>query len=350
MLPRRPHLAAPSDFPSRSSCAFAESQDINNLLTAFTGGSPASPSRLGQTMQSATRILLTVAVCALGALGAWAGDLPAISGINGKISAEGGAFDDSGAGIALGTLGVPLGHYLGLQADGAIGTIDGETMGGGGLHLFTRDPSSYLLGVYGSYHTWDSIDIWRLAGEAELYLGRFTLSALAGYENVEVPNLSDGLVVLTQDDQHFFGQFDASYYVTDDFKLSAGYRYLNESSFGAASAEYLIRGFEVPVSLFARGYYGDGDYNAVTGGLKIYFSDDPNKSLIDRNRRDDPENYLPVFPKLATKAGTPVCKVSAPADETTTTDCICPSGTVHAGGHPQTITIGVPRFFCGMPA
>jgi len=300
-------------------------------------------------MRIASRTLVAGIVSAISALSALAGELPAVSGINGKISAEGGAFDDSGAGIALGTLGVPLGHYLGLQADGAIGTIDGETMGGGGLHLFTRDPSRYLLGVYGSYHTWDSIDIWRLAGEAELYLGRFTLSALAGYENVDVPSLSDGLDVLTPDDKHFFGQFDASYYITDDLKVSAGYRYLNESSFGAASAEYLIRGFEVPVSLFARGYYGDGDYNSITGGLKVYFSDDPNKSLIDRNRRDDPENYLPVFPKLATKASAPICKVGAPADQTSSGDCICPSGTVHAGGHPQFIPV-LNKYFCGRPA
>jgi hypothetical protein len=280
------------------------------------------------------------------------GELPAVSAINGKISAEGGTFDDQGAGIALGSLGVPLGHYLGLQADGALGTIDGETMGGGGLHLFTRDPSSYLIGAYASYHTWDSIDIWRIAGEAELYFGRFTVSGLAGYENVDVPNTVGDLLVLTPDDKHFFGQIDAAYYVTDDLKLYAGYRYLNEVSFGSAGGEYLIRGHEVPMSLFARGNFGQDEYTSITGGLKIYLSPEPDKSLIDRQRQDDPEIYMPVFPKLATKqAGPPQCKVG-PGPEyrvSSSTDCQCPSGTPRSGGPPQYIPALGGFYTCGNP-
>jgi len=301
-----------------------------------------------------SRAALAALALLCGSCAGLAGDLPAVSGPNGKVSVEGGSFDDEGAGIALGSFALPLGHSFGAQADGAIGTIDGETMGGGGLHLFTRDPSSYLLGVYGSYHTWDSIDIWRLAGEAEAYLGRFTLSGLAGYESVDVPSLSDGLEVLTPDDKHFFGQFDASYYVTDDFKVSAGYRYLNEASFGSAGAEYLFRGYEVPMSLFARGYYGDGDYTSITGGLKIYLSDDPQRSLIDRNRRDDPDIYLPVFPKLATKkdTGPAQCKVG-PSPEyrvTSSSNCICPSGTSRAGQDPLYISFAGGFYVCGNPS
>lgn len=288
-------------------------------------------------MNFTQRMFVVLGLIAAGGAAALAGDLPAVSGPNGKVSVEGGSFDDQGAGIALGSFALPLGPSFGLQADGAVGAIDGEAMGGGGLHLFTRDPSSYLLGVYGSYHTWDSIDIWRLAGEAELYLGRFTLSGLAGYESVDVPSLTDGLEVLTPDDKHFFGQFDGSYYITDDFKVSAGYRYLNETSFASAGAEYLFRGHEVPWSLFARGNFGDDDYTSVTGGVKIYLSGDTNKSLIDRNRRDDPENYLPVFPKLATKSGSslPQCTVSSGhVTSPTNGQCICPSGTPQAGQQP----------------
>jgi hypothetical protein len=286
-------------------------------------------------MNCARRTLIILGLIVAGATIAWAGELPAVSGLNGKVSVEGGAFDDSGAGIALGSVAVPLGHSFGLQADGAAGAIDGEAMGGGGLHLFTRDPSSYLVGVYGSYHTWDSIDIWRAAGEAEFYLGRVTLSGLAGYESIELPSLSDGFEVLTPDDKHFFGQFDASYYITDDFKLTAGYRYEDETSFGSAGAEYLIRGREVPLSLFARGNFGDDSVNAITGGLKVYLSPEPNKSLIDRNRRDDPEIYMPVFPKVATKSGLPQCslnlgRVTSPAGG----QCLCPSGTSQAGQQP----------------
>lgn len=301
-------------------------------------------------MRIARGRLIAFSLMALVGLAANAGELPAMSGINGKISGEGGTFDDQGAGIALGSLGVPLGHYLGLQADGAIGAIDGEAIGGGGLHLFTRDPSSYLLGAYASYHTWDSIDIWRVAGEAELYLGRFTVSGLAGYENVDVPSLSDGLEVITPDDKHFFGQVDAAYYITDDLKVSAGYRYLNETSFGSAGAEYLIPGHEVPLSLFARGYYGNDDYTSITGGLKVYFSAEPDKSLIDRNRRDDPDNYVPVFPKLAKSSSSqslPACKLTNVAEVSSPADgkCLCPSSTPLSGQQPFAGPGG--KYFCG---
>ena len=70
----------------------------------------------------------------------------------------------------------------------------------------------------------------------------------------------------------------------------------------------------------------------VTGGLRIYLSDDPNKSLIDRHRKDDPKVYAPTFPTLAPQTAsqkpTPQCtvnsfnKVTSPADG----NCICPSG------------------------
>ena len=200
---------------------------------------------------------------------------PAVSGPNGKISVEGGSYEDEAAGIALGSFGVPLSHSFGLQFDGAVGTIDDELLGGGGVHLYTRDPSSYLLGVYGSYHTWDDINIWRTAAEAELYLGRFSLSGLGGYESVEVPSYSGGLLVLNQDDEHFFGHLDLAYYPLDNLKLSAGYRYESEISLGTAKAEYLLSGFETPISVFARGDFGEEDYTSVSGGLKVYFGADP---------------------------------------------------------------------------
>ncbi len=289
-----------------------------------------------------------LAALILAGLGAEADQLPAVSGPNGKISVEGGSFDDNSSGLAFGSFTMPLGTSLGLQTDGAVGAIDNDTMGGGGLHLFTRDPSSYLLGIYGSYHTWDDINIWRAAAEFELYLSRFSFSGLAGYESVAVPSTSNGLLVLTPDDEHFFAQTDLAYYITDDFKISGGYRYLNETSFAAAGAEYLFRAHDVPMSLFANGDFGDEDYTRITGGLRIYLSGDPGKSLIDRHRMDDPQTYMPVFPTLVTQTTSTAaggssnyCKVTgsnfqvtSPADG----NCICP---------PNSLTPGVPPGFTG---
>ncbi|MFA5902112.1 MAG: hypothetical protein WC829_23720 [Hyphomicrobium sp.] len=290
------------------------------------------------------KVLLAVclAMSAIGGRDIQAGELPAVSGPNGKLSVEGGSFDNEAAGIAQGSFAMPLSPWLGLQADGAVGSVDDEVLGGGGLHLFTRDPSSYLVGAYGSFHTWDSIDIWRIAGEAELYLGRVSLEGLAGYESVEVPSTVGGLEVLTPDDKHFFSEADIAYYITDDFKVYGGYRYVNETSLGAAGAEYLIRGSDVPLSLFARGDFGNEDYASVTGGLKVYLSGDPQKSLIDRHRMDDPQTYMPVFPKLVTKTATAstesnLCKVSGPAFVVTSPadgNCICPSNSLTPGVPP----------------
>ena len=280
----------------------------------------------------------------LGALPVRGGELPAVSGPNGKLSVEGGSSVDDGEGVATGSFAMPLAPWLGLQADGAVGTFDDEILGGGALHLFTRDPSSCLLGVYGSYHTWDQINIWRAALEGELYVGRVTLEGLGGYETLDAPELVDGLNVLTIDDNHFFGQADAAYYITDDFKLNIGYRYINEASFGAAGAEYLIRGFEVPMSLFARGDFGDENITNVTGGLRIYLSDDPQRSLIDRHRRDDPKVYAPTFPVLAAPekatpasgpAPTPQCTLEMwRVTNSASGQCICPAGSDLAGQKP----------------
>ena len=240
-----------------------------------------------------------VALCTLQSLPAW-GEAPAVSEPNAKISVEGGSYDDASSALALGSLTIPLALPFGLQADGAIGTIDGKAMGGGGMHLFTRNPSSYLLGAYGSYHTWDGINIWRAAAEGELFLNRFTLSGLAGYESVNVPSTLDGLPVLTRDDRHFFTHVDLAYYITDDFKVSAGYRYLNETSFAAAGAEYLFRAAGAPMSIFVNSNFGVEEYTRVTGGLRIYLGEPAGKSLIARQRTADPENYTPVFPPLNT--------------------------------------------------
>jgi hypothetical protein len=233
--------------------------------------------------------------------GALAGG-PAVSGPSAKFSVEGGQSGNDDSFLALGSYTMPLGTAFGLQADGAIGTMDDEVMGGGGLHLFTRDPSSYLLGVYGSYHTWDDIDIWRTAAEVELYVDRFSLSGLAGYESVDVPTTKNGLLVLNTDDDHFFGHAELAFYPIDNLKLSGGYRYVSETSLGTAGAEYLFQGAGAPISVFAKGDFGEDEFNSVTGGLKVYFGADPNKTLIRRHRTEDPQNYTPMFPQIVTQA------------------------------------------------
>jgi hypothetical protein len=241
--------------------------------------------------------------------------VPAVSGPNGKISVEGGEYDNDDAFLALGSFSLPLSHTIGLQADGAAGTVDGEALVGGGLHLFTRDPSKYLLGAFASYHTWDSIDIWRVSAEVEVYLDRVSLTGLAGFESIDIPAQQNGLLSLDTDDEHFFGKAQVSYYLTDNFKLTGGYRYVSETSLGTVGAEYLIPGGSTPISVFARGDFGEEEYNRVTAGLKIYFGADPDKTLIQRHRTDDPENHLPVFPEIVTASPPATTPPELPSEE-----------------------------------
>lgn len=262
-----------------------------------------------------------------------------MSGDSAKLSVEGGSRDSDGTFLALGSYTLPVGTSFGLQLDGGVGSIDGDTLGGGGLHFFTRDPDKYLLGVYGSYHTWNSIDIWRTAAELELYAGRFSFTALAGYESVDVPSFSGGLAVLEQDDDHAFANIQLAYYPIDNLKLSGGYRYVSEVSLGTASAEYLMQHAGAPISLFAKTDVGEDAYNRVTGGLKIYFGADPNKTLIVRHRTEDPQNYVPEFPVLQSSSGLPQCQLGGDNEVTNVSNgqCICPPGTVEAGGRPTNV-------------
>ena len=223
---------------------------------------------------------------------------PAVSGVNAKISIEGGLYDDKDSVIALGSLSAPLGHHFGVQLDGALGELDNDALSGGGAHLFTRDPSNYLLGVYGSYHQWNSINIWRVAVEYEFYLDRFSITGLAGSENIDIPSFDSGLQTLTKDDNHFFGHIDLDFYPLDDLKIYGGYRYISEVSLGAVGVEYLLRNSGFPVSLFAKARFGDDDHTRITGGLRVFLGADRDKSLIIRHRTEDPQNYTPIFPEI----------------------------------------------------
>ena len=137
------------------------------------------------------KIAGAAALLMLTSLSSIAGE-PAVSGPNGKFAVEGGGSADDGEGVATGSFALPVGHNFGMQADGTVGSFDDELLGGLALHLFARDPSRYLFGVYGSYHTWDRINIWRAALEGELYVGPVTLEGIAGYESLDVPTFFNG--------------------------------------------------------------------------------------------------------------------------------------------------------------
>tara|TARA_R110002124_G_scaffold281740_1_gene456365 strand:- start:4380 stop:5240 length:861 start_codon:yes stop_codon:yes gene_type:complete len=213
--------------------------------------------------------------------------LPAVSGINGKIAFEGGMFDEEEFGVAAGSLSLPIGTRFGFQIDGMAGMRDEEFVGGGGGHLFWRNPDYGLLGVYGSYTQRDDFDgsVSRVGVEGEYYWSNWTAKALVGWEFLE----ADTDTIVLESDDNFFAFSDISYYAADNLQLSVGHRYTNERNALALGVEYQLdqQVLASGVALFAEGRIGEDDYQAAWGGVRFYLGD--SKSLIRRHREDDPD-------------------------------------------------------------
>ncbi|GLK67893.1 hypothetical protein [Hansschlegelia plantiphila] len=222
---------------------------------------------------------------------------PAVDAVNGKLEGFGGWADGrfgrkgdfSGGG--LGSVTFPLGPTLGAQFDGLAAIQDGDFVGGGAAHLFTRDPDRYLLGVYGSAVGFENrAGAWngKIGVEGEAYFDRLTISGVAGYEHVWGGSNSFERI---RRGGSFFDYVDVSYYLTDDWKVSVGHRYTGRRNAAAFGTEFRLPFQGLDVSAFAEGRVGEHDYKAVWAGLKFYFGSTP-KSLIARHRESDPSNWL----------------------------------------------------------
>ncbi len=217
------------------------------------------------------------------------GCIPAVSAVNGKIEGAGGYYEDEvsdGArfhGVA--SLSLPLGCLFGAQIDVGAGDLDGDGFIGAGGHLFMRDPSSYLLGAHAQYIDLSGEDIFRFGPEAELYLDNVTLSAMAGFEDVESFDTDDVVA-----------QVEAAYYVSDNFKLYGGYR--NFLSVNAGVVGFEFQPESLPGSVFVDAMVGSDDYVSVMGGLRFYFGAE-DKSLKARHREDDPGSLFNLLARAA---------------------------------------------------
>ena len=226
--------------------------------------------------------------------------LPAVSAANWKVAgfASQLSFEDSevtayGAAAAFS---VPISHSWGAQFDGVFGSADGSEFYGIAGHLFWRDPAKGLVGLYGSYLGWDAdgtipapieddigvadvtgADVGKIGVEAEAYLGNASVEGRLVYQFGDRNGVA--------------GNVTLAYYLHENFRVDGGYRYLEGLGHqGTLGAEWAPKGH---MSLFVDGAVGEDDYARVTGGLKVYFSDDTSKSLMRRHREDDPDIELP---------------------------------------------------------
>jgi hypothetical protein len=216
-------------------------------------------------------------------LPAWAQALPAVSAPNGKFEFDAGALSVPAPrfmGRAAGTLTLPLGERFGVQADFSAATAPGFTTTAA-FHVFTRDPAAYLIGGTLGFVRSPGALVVAAGPEAELYRDRWTLEAWAGVAMVH-PSASA---------PNRFGPFvlaNVGYYVTDDWRVGIGLSSLDGYNSLEISSEYLLRDFDVPLALTGAARVGQDGAVRVLAGLRGYLSPDPNKSLIDRHREDDP--------------------------------------------------------------
>ncbi len=213
--------------------------------------------------------------------------LPAVDGVNGKLSFGGVGGDVDGFGAsASGT--VPLGHRFGFQLDGAAATINSDLhddvpVYAAGAHLFWRDPSKGLIGLYGDITHVDignGFDFFTAAVEGALYLGRFSIDGIAGVKG------GDTL------ESDFHNQLHFSYYPTDNLSLRLGHSYAYGYHGFSLGGEWALGGKGgVTPSLFAVGLSDFDDHRAVVAGMKFYFGQ-RDKPLIRIHREADPRSYV----------------------------------------------------------
>jgi hypothetical protein len=154
--------------------------------------------------------------------------------------------------------------------------VDIET----GAHWNGTDLIDNLTGVNSHINA----NIGHFAAEGEYYLNRWTLSGLVGLETVSI---NSGVPVASPPNR-FFDDVWVSYYVTDNFRLSAGHIYTFGTNFLTLGSEYgFALGGGRMASLFAEGWIGERADNGLLAGLRIYFGQ-RDKSLMDRHRQDDP--------------------------------------------------------------
>lgn len=223
------------------------------------------------------------------------GCIPAVDGVNGKLAGLGGTLNHAGLGALEGSLTAPLGCQFGVQVDAMAASFDGRFLGSIAGHLFWRDPTFALLGIYASHTFWDRFGGVRanhVAGEGEYYFGRFTLKGVVGVEfgnnaTETVGPLIQGYDVRTR----FYDQVNFSFYPEDNLRAYIGHRYLYGKHAAALGAEWgMPLGGGIMPALFVEGRIGEDDFRGVWGGLRVYFGG-KDKTLIRRHREDDPNTW-----------------------------------------------------------
>lgn len=213
---------------------------------------------------------------------------PAVSSLNGKITGFGGTTSSSGeqdgvSGVA-GSLTMPLGYHYGLQLDGAYARVGPGNFGSTGAHLFWRDPTVGLIGLYGGYAYLDRFggqELGRAGAEAQKFYGQMTIDTALGWR------FGNDMV-----DDRIYARARLQYYLTNDLMLMGGYVRENRD-FGTVGIEYQITNSKTGgLALFGEAQFNDRENYTAVAGVKMFIGE--SLSLKDRHRRQDPDSYSGV--------------------------------------------------------
>lgn len=219
----------------------------------------------------------------------------AVDGLNFQASVLTGVVGGYSNHMFQATVATPFPYFnqFGAQLDLAIGSYRSSyTSAAAGLHLFWRDPSVGLLGIYGDWGYVNPEHAGRVGIEAALYQGNWSVDALAG--------VTFGQHV----DTEFFDEVDLSYYFTPDFKGSVGHRFTTRGNVGNIGFEYLAsNGTASGWSLFGQAEAGEDDYYGAWIGLRYAFGGPSASSLIERDRQSGAMVRIPRNLASVTRCG-----------------------------------------------
>ena len=215
-------------------------------------------------------------------------DLPAVGNINGKFSFGYDAANGTNApdGFYLnGAASFPISTRLGAQLDVG-GTEDAI---GAGLHLFMRNPDSYLIGVYADRVDYDTAlgtaENIRYGLEAEAYLDDFTVAAFVGQDEVSGAAPAQSFDVL---------ELDLEYFLTDNTMLNIGAERAYDENAASIGVTHL---YDVGPTPFAvSGSIGTYEGDVVASiGVSVFFGNEGN-SLQTIYRQNDPRVRIGTSP------------------------------------------------------
>lgn len=218
---------------------------------------------------------------------------PAVDGINFKASVVSGVVGGYANHMFIASVATPFPFFdqFGAQLDLGIGNYRSDyNSAAAGLHLFWRDPSIGMFGIYGDWGYVNPEHAGRVGAEFAIYNGPWSLDVLAAVQFGQHVNTG------------FVDEVDLSYYFTEDFKGSIGHRLISRGHVANVGFEYMPAS-TAGWSIYGEAEAGEDDYYGAWLGLRYSFGTGNARNLMQRDREADPIVRIPRNIASVTQCG-----------------------------------------------